>query len=169
MTQGRKRKLKVRNDQELEYEKQPRLNRIRNKSEKKIKVRNLLPIKDSSGKIIHKQYKEVVEDPDPQTESPAQEKESKNIAQPVAIPKSAKALMRKRDAIINQKKDVIANVVSSVLTNPEGNIGMLKSLQSELETKEHPECVVTIRKLVTASLGCLFVDIIPGNLLVPLV
>jgi len=162
MTQSsRKRKLKA-TDEELDYEKQPRLHKIKSGNTKKVRVRNLLPIKDASGKIIQKSCKEIIDEP----ESPSLGTEE--VHKPTKseiIPSSTKEFFQKRQDIIQEKKTFIANCASSILSNPEGNIGMLKSLRLLLEDRENPESLVTIRKLVTASLGCLFVDVIPGKML----
>ena len=161
MTQNsRKRKLRSHDDdQEYEYEKQPRLLKVKHQNVKKVKIRNLLPLKDASGKIIQKSYKEVIEEPVSMTFET--EKHSKP-EKADKVPSSTKEFIKRRQDIIEEKKNQIANCASSVLANPEGNIGMLKNLRLLLEDKQHPESLVTIRKLVTASLGCLFVDIIPG-------
>ena len=165
MTQNsRKRKLKSNQDEELDYEKQPRLHKVKSGNMKKVKIRNLLPIKDASGKLIQKSYKEILDEP----ESPSfetQEVCASTKTQATRIPSSTKEFLQKRQEIIEEKKNFIANCASSILAHPEGNIGMLKSLRLLLEEKEHPESLVTIRKLVTASLGCLFVDIIPGMIM----
>ena len=162
----RKRKQKTKIDEELMYEKQPRWMKARNSGKKKTRIRTLLPIKTASGKIIQQSYEEEL----PQQEN-TEENQSRSTClqkKDVVVVKSTNELIKSRKEIIEQKKTYIANVVSEVMANPEGNIMMIKNLRLLLDDRDNPECMLTVRKLVTAALGCLFVDIIPGNLPVSL-
>lgn len=159
MTLKSNRKRKYKDDEELHFEKQARLTKKHTASKKKV---HLLPIKAQSGKIIQQYYEE---------ELPKLESEEPSIIEEVVQEKpecnlpSTKELLENRKMNINEKKTTIANIVSDVLANPESNIKLLGKLRHMFESKDSPESLVTIRKLVTASLGYVFVDIIPGMFL----
>ena len=159
MTQKRKRKQKNADNEELKFEKQARL--LKNAKETKQKV-HLLPIKAHSGKIIQQYYEEDVPAIE-EIEKPKNTLDSKQEEE--CHFQSTKELLENRKININEKKSSIANIVSDILANPETNIRLLGKLRHMYESKDSPESLVTIRKLVTASLSYLFVDIIPGWLI----
>uniref|UniRef100_H2YPG9 Nucleolar complex protein 3 homolog n=1 Tax=Ciona savignyi TaxID=51511 RepID=H2YPG9_CIOSA len=72
------------------------------------------------------------------------------------------ALMIKRRKHIQEMKMKISQLACEILAEPQKSIKMIKDLRLMMEDRECPESFYTVKKLVTVSLSCLFVDIIPG-------
>ncbi|XP_076800160.1 nucleolar complex protein 3 homolog [Clavelina lepadiformis] len=146
---------------EENFEKRPRLFQKEILPQKNGKIRNLLPIKESSGKFIPQTYEEqeVLDHQEDYEDSKTIEKSVEKTLQPA---RSKEELLIQRRKLIVEKKEKIALLSSSIVADPQSSLKMIKELRLMLEDRDTPESFVTIHKLVIASLACLFVDIIPG-------
>nr|CAB3264388.1 nucleolar complex protein 3 homolog [Phallusia mammillata] len=154
---------KRKNNKSLEeevFEKKPRFIKGHENAQKSrnVKSRHLLPIKIPSGKIVT------------QTVEVEQNEESVDDV-PSAPPTSTKTestsitktnLAANRRVQIAKAKNKIAKLASAIVAEPQANIKYVKQLRLMLEDETSPESCATTRKLVVASLACLFIDIIPG-------
>ncbi|XP_069373224.1 nucleolar complex protein 3 homolog [Paralichthys olivaceus] len=147
------------------YEKVPR-KMVRTEEKEVI---HLLPIKDKTGvipqtveRVIKHQKGEEEEEAADEREEPENEGEPESV-----VELTAEQRERLRVQIINQKKLLIANLASAVISDPFSNIKRLKELRGML--MEPDPCVaVTVRKLVMVSLMEIFKDIAPTYRIRPL-
>nr|XP_002119269.1 nucleolar complex protein 3 homolog [Ciona intestinalis] len=162
-----KRKLNQINDKELKFEKMPRISKEFNskgskKKEKKFNS-NLLPIKVASGKVLQQSVSEDEEEEEEEVEElicEAPEVQNENVSKEPAL--TTKDLLLKRKKNIQEAKSKISQLASDILAEPQKSLKMIKDLRLMMENRESPESYYTIKKLVTVSLACLFVDILPG-------
>ncbi|XP_014661540.1 PREDICTED: nucleolar complex protein 3 homolog [Priapulus caudatus] len=120
-------------------------------------VKHLLPIKSRKHGIIH-QSVDIQQEPDP---VPAEEQE-KPIVKPVKLPVlSTVQLYADRQRKLAAKKLSIGNLASSIIEDPEENVGKLKQLRMTLYEQD-PNIMVTVKKWAMMSLLEVFKDITPG-------
>ncbi|XP_062234449.1 nucleolar complex protein 3 homolog [Platichthys flesus] len=146
------------------YEKVPR--KMVRTEEKEII--HLLPIKDKTG-VIPQTVERVIKHQEQEEEKASEEQEEpENEGEPESVVElTAEQMEQLRAQKINQKKLLIANMASAVISDPFSNIKRLKELRGML--MESDPCVaVTVRKLVMVSLMEIFKDIAPTYRIRPL-
>ncbi|XP_059803555.1 nucleolar complex protein 3 homolog [Hypanus sabinus] len=142
-----------------QYEKVPR----HLDTEPKKELIHLLPFKDKGGIIPRSVEKPVafeVEEEEEGMTDVVQQHEEVAAVEPLQMLTTEETLLLRRKTL-EDKKNRIASLASSILTAPENNIKQLKELRAMLMETD-PHVAVTVRKLVMVSLLEVFKDIAPS-------
>ncbi|XP_071089504.1 nucleolar complex protein 3 homolog [Haliotis cracherodii] len=154
---SRKRKPTSGEDDDLSrYEEVPR--KLVN-HDKNANMKMLLPIKGDSGKVITRMVEEIDEDEEGEHAEDMQDPEA--VEEKPLRPLSNVELLVMRSRKLQERKQTIALLATSILENPQENIRRVRELRLMLNEKE-PDLYITVRKLVMVSLMEVFKDIVPG-------
>eukprot|EP00057_Strongylocentrotus_purpuratus_P016059 XP_011670533.1 PREDICTED: nucleolar complex protein 3 homolog [Strongylocentrotus purpuratus] len=164
-SKSRKGKRQEKDNKVASYEEQPRA--VKSEVQTAANMKPLLPIKHPGGleyRWLEKENKDDEEEEEEVDEGGEAEEEieMEQEEEKTKLPaKSTIQLFAERQEMLNQKRQRIATLSSSIVEDPEKNVNKLKDLRIVLEERE-PSIMVTTRKLAMVSLGEVFKDIAPG-------
>ncbi|XP_046554232.1 nucleolar complex protein 3 homolog [Haliotis rubra] len=131
--------------------------------DKNANMKMLLPIKGDRGKVITRMVEDIDEDEERENGEVTEEdmKDPEAVDDKPLRPLSNVELLVMRSRKLQERKQSIASLATSILENPQENIRRLRELRLMLNEKE-PDLYITVRKLVMVSLMEVFKDIVPG-------
>jgi hypothetical protein len=172
---NRRRKSRKRSPAIEGYEVESGIRKAATWSEDGEAVRQLLPVKTKRGLVqqtapaggVSGSSSENEEDegsspPDPWEDPGGEVVPGSTVKSSITTkPQNAVEVFVSREQKLTEKKTIIAVSANKILENPEGNIGLLKTLKTLCMEKD-PQVAITTRKLAMISFAEVIKDIAPG-------